>query len=280
MSESAKTNGEVVTKMIRQTHRLPPVAHDGARKSRRYNQQKLMRNDERMGRPRFERSVSAGSTRGALVSSSLREKADPPVTQVTLPRKTNKNSRPVVMSTDNHVIAAREDEEQGLPLPHNNRRNYVLDRHEILESDCGPDEFYQRNCDFKQSYSSQLLGGEIESQGDSFFDYDGGNAISWVSGAKPWWKSFYEHFFYNNHEFTTLQQNVWATLIGAMMGVMTALWGWAIELCVDFVWETVPEALLEWGIFTDLDGARPLPHYMWVCPAFFGGVSICIHLKL
>jgi len=93
-------------------------------------------------------------------------------------------------------------------------------------------------------------------------------------GLKSCWNSFIQHFFYNSEdpEFTTLQQNVWATVIGAIMGLMTALWGWGIEFCVEFVWKTVPEVLLRWGIFTDLEGARPLPHYMWVCPAVFGGV--------
>jgi len=42
---------------------------------------------------------------------------------------------------------------------------------------------------------------------------------------------------------------------------------------VEFVWKYIPETLYEWGVFTDLNGSRPLPHYMWLCPAFFGGVS-------
>ena len=76
-----------------------------------------------------------------------------------------------------------------------------------------------------------------------------------------------------NPEFTSLQQNSWAVVLGVFMGIFTAKWGEAIEYCVDIVWEKIPEQLLEWGVFTELDGAFPLPHYMWVCPAVFGGVS-------
>ena len=54
----------------------------------------------------------------------------------------------------------------------------------------------------------------------------------------------------------------------------TAFWSDLVEFCVDFVWKDIPEMLYELGLFTDLDGPRPLPHYMWVCPAFFGGVSV------
>jgi hypothetical protein len=74
-------------------------------------------------------------------------------------------------------------------------------------------------------------------------------------------------------EFTSLQQSSWAVLIGIFMGVLTALWSMAVEASVEFFWSTLPEFLLEQGIFTDLDGHLPLPHYMWICPAIFGGVS-------
>ena len=64
--------------------------------------------------------------------------------------------------------------------------------------------------------------------------------------------------------------------MGIFFGFLTAYWGMVIDWCVEFVWETVPEVLLEWGWFTDLDGPRPLPHYFWVCPTVFGAVSsIC-----
>ncbi len=87
--------------------------------------------------------------------------------------------------------------------------------------------------------------------------------------------SWYQYLVWNEQEpeFTSVQQSVWAVLIGIMMGFFTAMWGELIEWCVEFTWKTVPEYLLEKGIFTDLDGPRPLPYYMIVCPAVFGGVS-------
>lgn len=81
-------------------------------------------------------------------------------------------------------------------------------------------------------------------------------------------------------EFTSLQQFSWAVLIGIFMGVFTALWGYLIEGCVDFMYSEVPERLLEWGLFTELDGGFPLPHYMWICPAVFGGALACITVIL
>jgi len=45
---------------------------------------------------------------------------------------------------------------------------------------------------------------------------------------------------------------------------------------MEIVWVKIPRYLLEKGIFTDLDGWLPLPHYMWMCPALLGGVSLFI----
>lgn len=73
-------------------------------------------------------------------------------------------------------------------------------------------------------------------------------------------------------EFTTLQQFSWSTLLGISIGVFTAVWKNAIEFCVEFVWKTVPERLYYWGVFSDLEGHFPLPHYMWICPSLFGGI--------
>lgn len=91
-----------------------------------------------------------------------------------------------------------------------------------------------------------------------------------------WLEDCYANFVYDKMEpeFTTKQQYFWSFIIGCLMGVLTAGWGLIIEFCVDFVWKTVPVVLLEWGVFTDVYGPRPLPHYMWICPALFGGVSI------
>lgn len=82
------------------------------------------------------------------------------------------------------------------------------------------------------------------------------------------------HFLYNpvTPELTSLQQFVWAVIIGILMGVYTAIWKWLIESGIDFLWETVPATLLEWGVFTELGGAFPLYHYMWIVPAIFGGL--------
>jgi hypothetical protein len=87
--------------------------------------------------------------------------------------------------------------------------------------------------------------------------------------------TWFEYLVYNKYlpEFTSMQQNTWATILGIFMGVFTFLWGRLIEFCVEFTWKTVPEYLLEKGIFTDLDGKFPLPYYMIICPAVFGGVS-------
>lgn len=82
------------------------------------------------------------------------------------------------------------------------------------------------------------------------------------------------HVLYNPEypEFTSLQQFSWAVILGVVMGIYTAVWKCIIEWCVDFVWETIPGKLHHWGVFTDLDGIFPMPNYMWICPAFFGGV--------
>lgn len=87
--------------------------------------------------------------------------------------------------------------------------------------------------------------------------------------------TWFQYLVYNKDlpEFTSMQQNTWATILGIFMGAFTFLWGRLIEFCVEFTWKTVPEYLLEKGIFTDLDGKFPLPYYMIICPAVFGGVS-------
>jgi hypothetical protein len=77
----------------------------------------------------------------------------------------------------------------------------------------------------------------------------------------------------NKPEFTSVQSQTWAIILGVVMGFFTYIWGNAIEFCVDFTWKEIPEYLLEKGIFTDLDGRLPLPYYFIICPAIFGGVS-------
>jgi hypothetical protein len=81
-------------------------------------------------------------------------------------------------------------------------------------------------------------------------------------------------------EFTSLQQFTWAVIIGVGMGFYTAGWKLLIESCVDFVWKDVPKTLLQWGLFTELDGNFPLYHYMWIVPAIFGGILSYIFAAL
>lgn len=82
------------------------------------------------------------------------------------------------------------------------------------------------------------------------------------------------HFFYNplSPEFSSLQQFDWAIVLGIVIGLYTAFWKWLIDGGVHVIWETVPQKLLEWGVFTGPDGAFPLPHFIWIVPAVFGGV--------
>uniref|UniRef100_A0A6S9AJN7 Chloride channel protein n=1 Tax=Ditylum brightwellii TaxID=49249 RepID=A0A6S9AJN7_9STRA len=91
---------------------------------------------------------------------------------------------------------------------------------------------------------------------------------------KSYFKEVMHTLFYNpwDPEFSSLQQFNWAVLIGIFMGCYTAYWGMLVEFSVEFVWKEVPEQLLEWGVFTELDGAFPLWNYMWICPAIFGGI--------
>eukprot|EP00980_Cylindrotheca_fusiformis_P009914 scaffold2194_cov130-Cylindrotheca_fusiformis.AAC.10 len=81
-------------------------------------------------------------------------------------------------------------------------------------------------------------------------------------------------------EFTSLQQFCWAVLIGILMGFYTAAWKSLIEYCVMLVWKDLPEKLLEWGVFTSLDGRFPIYHYMWICPCVMGGVLSYISASL
>lgn len=95
-------------------------------------------------------------------------------------------------------------------------------------------------------------------------------------------EKIYEELVYNEAtpEFSTKQQITWACLIGILMGIYTALWSDMVETLVEFVWKDVPETLRDWGMFTDLDGPFPLPHYMWICPTVFGGVLSFITIML
>lgn len=81
-------------------------------------------------------------------------------------------------------------------------------------------------------------------------------------------------------EFSSLQQFSWAVLIGVLMGVYTAVWKLLIETCVQFMWKDVPERLLHFGVFSELDGWFPIYHYMWICPCIMGGILSYISAAL
>jgi H+/Cl- antiporter ClcA len=93
---------------------------------------------------------------------------------------------------------------------------------------------------------------------------------------EQWWSlaATVRHVFYNPREpeFTSLQQFSWAVVIGVVMGVYVSFWKSLIEGGVDFMWKTLPAELLRLGVFTDIHGSFPLYHYMWICPAVWGGI--------
>jgi hypothetical protein len=93
---------------------------------------------------------------------------------------------------------------------------------------------------------------------------------------------FVRHYLFNpfSPEFTSLQQFNWAVILGVVMGFYTAAWKLIIENGLEFMWKTVPEMLLEIGVFTDLKGIFPVYHYMWICPSLFGGVLSYIFATL
>lgn len=113
---------------------------------------------------------------------------------------------------------------------------------------------------------------KFDSKGVPFFDERAGWTIA----------GFVRYLLFNPiaPEFTSLQQFSWAVILGILMGFYTAFWKQVIEHSVDIMWKEIPEALLEWGVFTELDGSFPLYHWMWICPAFWGGVLSYIFAAL
>ncbi|EEC46046.1 predicted protein [Phaeodactylum tricornutum CCAP 1055/1] len=113
--------------------------------------------------------------------------------------------------------------------------------------------------------------------------YDEDTGQPYFEDATGWTPAgFVRHYLYNplTPEFTSLQQFCWAVILGVLMGFYTALWKYVIETGLDFVWETVPTWLLQVGVFTDIDGAFPLYHYMWICPSIFSGVLSYVFVVL
>jgi len=112
-------------------------------------------------------------------------------------------------------------------------------------------------------------------QSDDHLDFGFDFCLRFYTEKRTKW--FYDD---DNPEFTSLQQINWAIVIGVLMGFFTAVWAILVDLLIEIVWKKVPETLYEWGIFTDLYGPRPLPHYIWLCTAFFGGLLSFITVSL
>lgn len=106
---------------------------------------------------------------------------------------------------------------------------------------------------------------------------------SFDSGRLPWFLSaLLRVALYDKTcpEFSSLQQFNWAVILGLLMGIFTSVWKELIDFCVRVVWKIVPEALFGLGVFTDLSGAFPIYHYMWIAPGIFGGVLSYIFAAL
>ncbi|GAX25176.1 hypothetical protein FisN_16Hh013 [Fistulifera solaris] len=115
---------------------------------------------------------------------------------------------------------------------------------------------------------------KIGADGNPYFDQD----------EERWWSlaAAARNVFYNplEPEFTSLQQFSWAVVIGIVMGIYVSFWKSLIEGGVEFMWKTLPAELLRLGVFTDLHGSFPLYHYMWICPAIWGGILSYIFVIL
>ena len=147
-------------------------------------------------------------------------------------------------------------------IPHQNRRNpnQINNYHDDPRQYINPNTGKVNDDPSESDYSNGTSNGN-----ESMYSNDGDDEkITWFQ---------YLIFDDKKPEFSSLQQLVWAVILGAVMGAFTAYWGNFIEFCVEFTWKTVPEYLLEIGVFTDLEGKFPLPYYMILCPAVFGGVS-------
>ncbi len=115
---------------------------------------------------------------------------------------------------------------------------------------------------------------------DVVYDYDG---VPFFESTSHWTiAGIIRWLLYNPlyPEFTSLQQFCWAVLLGVFMGIFTAGWKLLIDTCVEFTWKTIPDKLLEWGFFTDLNGAFPLYHYMWMTPGLLSGILAYISNSL
>ena len=217
------------------------------------------------------RTASSGSTRGAFGMSS-----DPS-------EEANKTSVPnVVYSGKNR----KPDEEQGgnggLPRDISNLQSgYGTNQKTIRDFAASPERQYYANVDPKQLEAA--MGGHksyhaVEQSPQRRNDDWASECESSQYTVSDEKFMFWKTYFYDpaNPEFTSRQQTSWAVILGVIMGLFTAIWSDFIEWCIEVTWVKIPKLLLHLGLFTDLDGYFPLPHYMWVCPAIYGGVSVSI----
>lgn len=145
----------------------------------------------------------------------------------------------------------------------------------IDENDQSSEESHETDCTIEEEgIISRWLSKDAiyDDEGVPYFDSTSNLTIA---GGLRW-------LFYNPMypEFTSLQQFCWAVVIGVFMGILTAGWKLLIDWCVEFTWRSVPERLLEWGVFTDLNGRFPLYHYMWITPGILSGVLTYISNSL
>ena len=150
------------------------------------------------------------------------------------------------------------------------------DEHEHDEHDVENDFYDNVSEDTEEGRAAQYAIEDDDATNDDDDDDDERTRASTLYGDDIGivWHTFHRCVYDpSNPEFSSTQQFTWAVVLGGFFGVFTAVWGAIIEGCVEVVWVDVPERLLEAGVFTDLEGRLPLPHYMWICPAVLGGVS-------
>lgn len=104
---------------------------------------------------------------------------------------------------------------------------------------------------------------------------------SFQNDDRSFFKKWYQILLYNEEkpEFTSAQQTTWAVIIGIIMGFFTAVWEIVLKKSIELIWQKLPLYLMNKGIFTDVGGHLPIPHFMWMCPTVFGGVSLFMRMN-
>jgi len=258
------------------SERLPPASPRDPGKYRRQKMHQTKEKDrtDRRNKPQLrERTASIGNTRGAFGHHPDAE-AQPPVEQVNgySPGRSN------IMCHRNNRQSSSNSQLNGIKIMSVNSNDAmsscldqtIFDGQSQNHASLASKTFHERSI-FNDNANKTFDDGLTNRS----YDYSSVELDNSECGIMHYYyKKIRNHYIYDPEcpEFTTLQQSFWAVFIGVIMGIITALWGGIIELCVECIWKTVPEYLYEAGVFTDLDGHLPLPHYMWICPALFGGV--------